>query len=148
MDKFFMEEALKEAKKAFEENEIPVGAVVVFEGRIVAKGRNNRNMEQDIAGHAELMALRTAGKVLGLHKLVKASIYTTLEPCPMCLGAIIQSRIKNLYFGAYDKKLGAVESFMKYKEFPDSSKTNIQGGILEIEASNLLKEFFIKMRNK
>ena len=148
MNKKYMVKALKEAKKAFKEGEIPVGAVLVYEDKIIAKGRNNRVKTRDISGHGEMIALRKAGKKIGLHALEKASLYTTLEPCPMCLAAILQSSIKNLYFGAYDKKLGAVESYMKYREFPDGGRINIQGGIMEEESSLLIKDFFIKIRSK
>ena len=148
MNKEYMIEALKEAEKAFLENEIPVGAVLVYKDKIIAKGRNNKIKTNDITGHAEIVALRKAGEIIGIHELEEASLYTTLEPCPMCLSAILQSRIRNLYFAAYDKNMGAVESYMKYLEFPESKKINIQGGILEEKAEKLLKEFFMKMRKK
>lgn len=143
-----MYEALKEARLAFSEGEVPVGAILVYGDSIVARGRNNRVKSGDITGHAELCVLREAGNKLGLHALEEMDLYTTLEPCPMCLGAILQSRIKNLYFGAYDKTLGAVESYMKVYEFPDSSRINIQGGILEEESAFLLRKFFMKLRSR
>jgi tRNA(adenine34) deaminase len=135
--------ALAEAKSAAGEGEIPVGAVVVVNGEVVAAGRNCSVTNSDPSGHAEIVALRAAGAQQGNYRLPDATLYVTLEPCVMCTGAIVQSRIKRVVFGAYDKKAGALGSV---EDLSDSRALNhrfeINGGVLADEASALLKDFF------
>lgn len=138
----FMNLAIEEAKKS--ENDIPVGAVIVKDGEILAKAHNTREKDNDITSHAEIIALRCVAKLKGDWRLEECDLYVTLEPCPMCGWAILQSRIKNLYFGSYDSKYGAFSSadLRKISDF----KTNIYGGIKEEECNDLLKSFFKKIR--
>ena len=144
-----MSEALKEAQKAFEEDEVPVGAVVVYQARIIARGYNQIEKLKDPTAHAEMLALTSASNYLQTKWLNGASIYVTIEPCSMCAGAVVLSRIKNLYFGAKDPKAGACGSIINianHKKLNHRIKT--QGGILEKECSVLPKEFFKKKRIK
>ena len=143
-----MKEALKEAKKAYLKEEVPVGAVVVYNGKIIARGHNLREIKESVLGHAELVAISKASKKIGSWKLEDCDIYVTLEPCPMCSGAIIQSRIKNLYFGAYDPKGGAAGSVLDLYDHKFNHKVNVVGGIMEEECSTIIKEFFKELRKK
>ena len=143
-----MKEALKEAKKAYLKEEVPVGAVVVYNGKIIARGHNLREIKASVLGHAELVAISKASKKIGSWKLEDCDIYVTLEPCPMCSGAIIQSRIKNLYFGAYDPKGGAAGSVLDLYDYKFNHKVNVVGGIMEEECSTIIKEFFKELRKK
>ena len=143
-----MKEALKEAKKAYLKEEVPVGAVVVYNGKIIARGHNLREIKESVLGHAELVAISKASKKIGSWKLEDCDIYVTLEPCPMCSGAIIQSRIKNLYFGAYDPKGGAAGSVLDLYDYKFNHKVNVVGGIMEEECSTIIKEFFNELRKK
>jgi len=138
----FMNLAIKEAKKS--EKDIPVGAVIVKDGEILAKSHNTREKDNDITSHAEIIALRCVAKIKGDWRLEECDMYVTLEPCPMCGWAILQSRIKNLYFGSYDSKYGAFSS-VNLNKFSDF-KTNIYGGIKEEECNDLLKSFFKRIR--
>lgn len=140
--------ALKEAQKAYNILEVPVGCVIVKDGKIIARGYNVREKDQSIIGHAELVAIKKASKKLGTWRLENCDIYVTLEPCPMCSGAIIQSRIRNLYFGAYDLKTGACGSVVNLFENPFNHKVNVYGGILEDDCSTIIKEFFKELRKK
>ena len=110
--KYYMEEALKEARKALEKNEVPIGAVIVCNGEIIGKGHNSRENENSVVGHAEIKAIEQACKNLGSWKLDGCSIFVTIEPCPMCAGAIMQSRITNVYYGAGDEKSGALDRYL------------------------------------
>ncbi len=143
----YMQEAYQEAIKAYRIQEVPVGAVIVQNDIIIARGHNTKIKELDITGHAEIQVLKLAAKKLGRTNLNDCIIYITLEPCSMCLSAILQSNIKNIYFGAYDKTMGAVESCMKITEFPLSNKVKTVGGILEFKCSIILKRFFKEIRN-
>ena len=143
-----MKEALKEAKKAYLLGEVPVGAVIVYEGKIIARGHNTREIKQTVLGHAEINAIQKASKKIGSWRLEDCDIYVTLEPCAMCSGAIIQSRIKNLYFGAYDLKTGVCGSVLNLFEYPFNHKVNVVGGVLEEECSRILKDFFKELRQK
>lgn len=138
--------ALEEAKKAKEEGEVPVGAVVVFEGRVIARAHNRRENDLDISGHAEILALKEAARVLKRWTLEGCRLVVTLEPCPMCAGAILQSRISSLCFGAKDAKEGAIVSsyylFDKKKGAP-----LVSFGTLEEQCSSLLKDFFRARRD-
>ncbi|HAE51783.1 MAG: nucleoside deaminase [Ruminococcus sp.] len=146
----YMKEALALAAEAAAEGEVPVGAVIVKKstGEIVGKGRNRRETAKNALAHAEIEAIDMACRTLGGWRLPECEIYVTLEPCPMCCGAIINSRIDNVYFGAYDKKSGSVVSVQKMFELPYNHKPEIQGGIMQEECSHILSEFFADLRKK
>ena len=143
-----MKAALKEAQKAYGLGEVPVGAVIVYQDKIIARGHNTRELKQSVLGHAEINAISKASKKIGSWRLEECSIYVTLEPCSMCSGAIIQSRIKNLYFGAYDLKTGAAGSVFNLFDYPFNHRVNVYGGILENECSQIIKDFFKELRQK
>ena len=147
MDIKFMEAALIEAKKAFDKGETPVGAVIVKDGKIISKGYNRRESKKNALMHAEITAIDKACKKLGGWRLCGCDIYVSLEPCPMCAGAIIQSRIENVFFGAFDKKAGAFGSVCDLSELL-AHKVNVSGGILEQKSSDMIKLFFEKLRKK
>ena len=147
MDIKFMKIALFEAEKAFKTGETPVGAVIVRNGEIIAKAHNRRETKKNALMHAEITAIDKACKKLGGWRLLDCDIYVTLEPCPMCMGAIIQSRIENVYFGAYDKKAGALGSVCDLsKTLPH--KVSFSGGIMENECSEIISRFFKNLRKK
>jgi tRNA(adenine34) deaminase len=141
-----MEAAIKEAKKAFLKDEVPVGAVVVLNDKIIARAHNLRESKQSIHGHAEFLAMEKAAKKIGSWRLEDVDLYVTLEPCPMCAGAMIQARIKNLYYGTKDSKTGAVESVIKLLDNPFNHQIKYESGLLKEEASQLLKTFFKQKR--
>ena len=143
-----MQRAIALAKKAAAEGEIPVGAVIVKDGKIIAEGRNMREQKQNALSHAEIEAINTACKELKSWRLDDCELYVTLEPCPMCTGAIINSRIKTLIFGAYDSKAGSVDSVVNLCDYPYNHKVEIYGGICEDECLSILKEFFENLREK
>lgn len=142
----FMQRAIELAKLSESEGEVPVGAVVVRNGKIVGEGRNRRELGKNALYHAELEAINNACKSLKAWRLWQCDLYVTLEPCPMCAGAIINSRIKTVYFGAYDNKAGSFGSVANFNLLPYNHKPEILGGIMETECSNLLKAFFKKLR--
>ena len=148
MDKKFMSEALKEAQIAAERGEVPVGAVIVKDGKIIARGRNMREEKQNALSHAEIEAINSACKNLNSWRLDGCEIYVTLEPCPMCTGAIINSRISTLIFGAYDSKAGSVDSVINLCDYPYNHKPEIYGGICEDECLSVLQNFFKNLREK
>jgi len=142
-----MREALKEAHKALIYNEVPIGAVIVREGKIIGRGHNTRELSESALGHAEINAILDAEKRLGSWRLTNCSIYVTIEPCPMCAGAIYQSRIEAIYYGASDPKNGACGSiFNLFKYQGLNHYCGIEGGILEDECQELIKNFFKKRR--
>lgn len=147
-DIFYMNEALKLAKLSACEGEVPVGAVVVCDGEIVGRGRNRREKDKNALAHAEIEAINEACKTLGGWRLWKCDLYVTLEPCPMCTGAIINSRIKRLVYGATDKKAGSCGSVVNLFDLPYNHKPEIVKGVLEKECSEILTEFFRNLRNK
>lgn len=142
-----MKEALKEAKKAYDLGEVPVGAVIVKDGKIIARGYNMRECKQNALSHAETEAINNACKELGSWRLTDCDIYVTLEPCAMCCGAIAQAKVRRLYFGAYDKKGGFAVSNAELIKNP-SMQHNMECycGIMEEECGELLRRFFSKMR--
>lgn len=148
MDERFMVAALKEAEKAWEDGEVPIGAVVVKDGEIVGRGHNRREYGKNALAHAEIEAIDEACKTLGGWRLFQCDLYVTLEPCPMCAGAIINARIKKVYFGAYDEKAGSFGSIINLTDFPYNHHPEIQGGILEETCSKYLSQFFIELRKK
>ena len=139
----FMDAAILESKKT--NGDIPVGAVIVKDDKIIAKAFNTREKDNNITSHAEILALNEASKILNNWRLDDCELYVTLEPCPMCGWAILQSRIKNVYFGSYDQNYGAF-SKVKLQNF-SNSKTNIYGGIEEEKCDLILKNFFNDIRN-
>ncbi len=139
----FMKLAIEEAKKT--SSDIPVGAVVVQNGKILAIAHNEREKDNDISSHAEILAIRQAEKVLNNWRLDGCELYVTLEPCPMCGWAILQSRIKSVYFGSYDTNYGAFTSKIDLRHI-STSKPNVYGGIMEEECDELLTSFFKKIR--
>ena len=147
MDIKYMKIAYNEAIKAFNKNEIPVGCVIVKDGVIVSKAYNLRESKNSVLAHAELLAIKKANAKLNSWRLEECDMYVTLEPCPMCLGAIIQARIKNLYFGAYDPKTGACGSVLDLNSFKFNHKLDITGGIMVDECSKLMKDFFKTLRS-
>ena len=143
-----MLEALKEAKKAYEKNEVPVGCVIVKDGKIIARGHNLKEIKCDTTKHAEIIAIQKASQKLKSWRLIDCDMYVTLEPCSMCAGAIIQSRISKLYFGASDLKTGAVGSVLNlFEDYKFNHQVEFQGGILRDECENILKQFFKELRN-
>lgn len=148
MDKKFMERAIELAKVAEKNGDVPIGAVVVKNGEIVGVGCNQREIDHNPVAHAEIQAITEAGKRLGTWHLDDCELYVTLEPCPMCAGAIINSRIKALVFGAYDSKAGSAssESVINLFDLPYNHKPEIYGGICEEKTAKLLKDFFAAKR--
>lgn len=144
----FMKYALSLAKKSAEEGEVPVGAIVVCDGEIVGEGRNRREVVKNALHHAEIEAINNACQNLGGWRLWKCDMYVTLEPCPMCAGAIINSRIRNVYFGAKDEKNGAVVSAAQLFDMDFTHKPVYEGGILGEECSEILSSFFKELRKK
>ena len=149
MDKTeFMRLALDAAKQSAAEDEVPVGAVVVRNGEVVAVGRNRRETVKDALSHAEIEAIRTACAVLGGWRLWECEMYVTLEPCPMCAGAILNARIRKVTFGAYDAKNGALSSVMQMYDYPVTHKPAVEGGVLADECAAVLSDFFKELRGK
>lgn len=146
-DEAFMALALEEAKKAAALGETPVGAVIVWDGeRVVAKAHNLRETRKEAAAHAELLAIQEANRTLGGWRLHRATLYVTLEPCPMCAGAIINARIPRVVFGARDKKGGCCGSVLDLFQFPFNHRPEAVGGVLEEECQAILTEFFTQLR--
>ncbi len=144
---YYMNEALVEARKAFEAGEVPIGAVVVCDGQVVGRGHNLRETAKDPTAHAEMEAIRQASKALGGWRLHRCDLYVTTEPCPMCAGAILLARIKNLYIGTMDPKGGACGSLLNIPEDGRFNHvTNVETGVLEEECRKILREFFSKLR--
>lgn len=143
----YMKIALVEAKKALKTNDIPIGAVSVLNGKIIARAHNEKEKRKDATCHAELLLLKKTAKKLKTWRLNNVQVYTTLEPCPMCAGALVLCRIKNLVYGAKDPKAGACGSIMN---LADNKKLNhrikVKGGLMEKECSEIIKDFFGKLR--
>lgn len=146
MKKEFMSRALLLAKKAYEAGEVPVGAVIVKDGEIIAEGYNMREQKQNALSHAEIECINKACDVLKSWRLDGCELYVTLEPCPMCTGAIINSRIKTVVFGAYDLKAGSMDSVINLCDYPYNHKVEIYGGIMEDECKEILENFFQNLR--
>ncbi len=147
-DSFFMNEALKLAREAADEGEVPVGAVVVLGDEIVGRGRNRREKGKNALAHAELEAIDEACKRLGGWRLWQCDMYVTLEPCPMCTGAIINSRMKRLVYGASDYKAGSCGSVVNLFDLPYNHKPETVSGFMQEECAEILTEFFKQLRNK
>lgn len=146
MDRKFMQTALENAKKAFDLGEVPVGAVIVKDGKIISTGYNMRETKQNALSHAEIEAINSACEKLGSWRLDGCEMYVTLEPCPMCTGAIINSRIKTVIFGAFDSRMGCMDSVINLCDYPFNHKVEIYAGICEDECKELMQKFFEKLR--
>lgn len=148
LEEFFMKEALKEAKKAYQKEEIPVGAVIVKDGKIIARGHNLKETKVNTLKHAELIAIEKASKKLENWRLENCTLYVTLEPCSMCTGAIIQARIQKLVIGTMDEKTGACGSVLNLLEYPFNHQVELITGVKQEECAKMLKDFFKELRNK
>ena len=147
MEEKFMKDALKEAKKAYDKLEVPVGAVIVKDGKIIARAHNLKETKFDTTKHAEILAIQKASKKLNSWRLIDCEMYVTLEPCSMCAGALINSRIKKVYIGASDQKTGAVGSvFNLLEDYTFNHKVEYKKGVLQDECESILKEFFKELR--
>ena len=147
MQEYFMKQALKEAEKAYKKLEVPVGAVIVKDGKIIARGYNQKETKKDTTKHAEIIAIQKASKKLGSWRLIDCEMYVTLEPCSMCAGAIINSRLKRIYIGTRDEKTGAVGSVLNLLEdYKFNHKVEIERGIMQKECEKILKDFFKELR--
>ena len=145
----YMKEALKQAKKAYEKDEVPVGAIIVKENKIIARAYNEKEYKLDTTKHAEILAIQKASKKLGTWRLKDCDMYVTWEPCSMCAGALIQSRIRKIYIGTMDEKTGACGSVLNLlQNYTFNHKVEIETGILQKECENILKQFFKELREK
>jgi tRNA(adenine34) deaminase len=147
-DEIFMRQALAEAEKSWKKGEIPVGAVLVREGKVFSRGHNESLSQSDPTAHAEVTALRKAGRKSKNYRLPDCDLYVTLEPCAMCLGAVVQARIRRLVYGAADPKAGAVRSMMRFPFARTNHRPEVRGGILAGECGQLLTGFFRARREK
>ena len=148
-DDYFMSEALKEARKAFELDEVPIGAVIVHNNEIIARGYNRRNTDKNPLMHAEIMAINEAAKVIGDWRIEDCTIYVTVEPCPMCSGAIVQARIPNVVYGAPNPKAGCGGSVINLLQMEKlNHRCSVKSGVLEDECRAIMKEFFSRFRKK
>lgn len=145
-DQFYMRLALREAEKAYDLDEVPVGAVIVQDDRVISSGYNLRETEKQAVAHAELLAIEEACCTLGGWRLPRCTLYVTLEPCPMCAGAIINARIDRVVFGAYDYKAGSCGSVVNLFELDYNHKPELTGGVLQEECAEILKRFFKRLR--
>ncbi len=144
---YYMRQAIAEAKKAFEEDEVPVGAIIVYGNSVIAKAHNQREMLLDPTAHAEMIAITQASAYLQNWRLSDTTVYITLEPCTMCAGALVQARVKNLVYAAKDEKYGACESIVNLVNDPRfNHRMNVISGVLGDECSLLLKQFFLEKR--
>ena len=146
---YFMKEALKEANKAYKKKEVPVGVVIVKDGKIIARGYNKKEEKNSPIKHAEIIAIEKACKKLNNWRLNDCEMYVTLEPCPMCAGAIVNSRIKKVYIGASQQKTGACGSKVNIiEEYKTETKIDVEFGILQEKCLNILQDFFKELRKK
>ena len=148
-DEKFMKEAIKQAKKAEAIDDVPIGCVIVHEGKIIARGYNKRNTMKTTLAHAELLAIRKACKKLGDWRVENCTMYITLEPCQMCAGAIVQARIPRVVIGAMNKKAGCAGSILNMLEMKEfNHQVQVTRGVLEEECSRMMRDFFKEMRKK
>ena len=145
-DMIYMKHALELADKAAALGEVPVGAVVVKEGQIIAEAHNERELLPDATAHAEVLAIRRACAALGTNRLTGCTLYVTLEPCPMCAGALVNARVDRVVFGAYDARGGACGSMMRIQKYPLYFMPEFEGGVMERECAAVLTGFFVKRR--
>ena len=148
MEEKFMREALKEAQKAFDKDEVPVGAVIVKDNKIIARAHNIKELKHDATSHAEILAIQKACKKLGAWRLSDCDMYVTLEPCSMCAGALINARIRKLYIGTQDDKTGACGSVLNLLEYKFNHKIEVEKYILKDECEAILKNFFKNLRKR
>ena len=147
MKQYFMKQAIKEAEKAYKKLEVPVGAIIVKDGKIIAKAHNQKETKTDTTKHAEILAIQKASKKLKTWRLIDCDMYVTLEPCTMCAGAIINSRIKKVYIGTMDEKTGAVGSVLNlFEDYTFNHKVESENGLLKDECEDMLKNFFKELR--
>lgn len=147
MKEYFMKQAIKEAQKAYKKLEVPVGSIIVKDGKIIARAHNQKETKTDTTKHAEILAIQKASKKLKSWRLIDCEMYVTLEPCTMCAGAIINSRIKKVYIGASDEKTGAVGSVLNlFEDYTFNHKVDSETGILKTECEDILKTFFRELR--
>ena len=145
----FMKEAIKQAKKAYDKEEIPVGAVIVKDGQIIASGYNKKEEKKDTTQHAEIIAIQKASRKIGAWRLQDCEMYVTLEPCAMCTGALIQARLKRVYIGTMDPKTGACGSVLNLLEdYKFNHKVEVETNIMQKECEKILKDFFKYLRSK
>lgn len=142
----YMKQALALAKEGAALGEVPVGAVVVKDGQIIASAHNEREILPDATAHAEVLAIRRACAALGTNRLTGCTLYVTLEPCPMCAGALVNARVDHVVFGAYDARGGACGSMMRIQKYPLYFMPSFEGGVMEQECAAVLTEFFAKKR--
>ena len=143
----YMKEALKEAKKAYDKLEIPVGAIIVKDGKIIARAHNNKEEKNDTTKHAEIIAIQKASKKLNTWRLTDCEMYVTLEPCSMCAGALIQARIKKVYIGTMDEKTGACGSvFNLLEDYKFNHKVEVERAICKNDCEKIIKDFFKELR--
>jgi tRNA(adenine34) deaminase len=146
-DELWMEEALRSAQRALEAGEVPVGAVVVCQGRVVGRGWNRNLTDCDPTAHAEIVALREAGRNLGNHRLGDCELFATIEPCAMCAGAAVHARLRRLVYGADDPKAGAIHSILQVVNHPSlNHRMEIRGGVLAGRSAEMVQDFFRKRR--
>ena len=146
-DEYFMRLALREAERAMEHDDVPIGAILVHEGEVLAAGRNERELRQDPTAHAEVLALREAAEKLGSWRVLESVLYVTLEPCAMCAGAIVLARVPRVVFGAWDPKAGAAGSVLDVLAQPQlNHRPEVAGGLLAEECGGLLSSFFAGRR--
>ena len=144
---YYMKQALKEAEKAYKKLEVPVGAIIVKDGEIIARAHNQKETQTDTTKHAEILAIQKASKKLKSWRLIDCEMYVTLEPCSMCAGAMINSRIKKVYIGANDEKTGAVGSVLNlFNDYTFNHKVETETGIMEKECQEILTQFFKELR--
>ncbi len=148
LDQFYMSEALKEAEKALESDEVPVGAVIVYKGKVIARAHNQIKLLKDPTAHAEMIAITQAASYLGNERLLDTTMYATIEPCAMCAGAMVLARVNTLLYGAPDPKTGAFGSRLDINKKGLNHKIKVKKGLLAEECAGLLKEFFKKKRNR
>ncbi len=147
-DIYYMKQAISRAKAAAKVGEVPIGAVLVKDGEVISTGRNMREKKKNALLHAELVAIDRGCKAVGAWRLEDCTLYVTMEPCPMCAGAIINSRIKRVVFGCYDKKAGVYGSVMDLQEYPFNHYYDVEGGVMEEDCARLLSDFFASLRLK
>ena len=146
MDMTYMQEALTLARKGGELGEVPVGALVVKDGEVIARAHNERELLPDATAHAEVLAIRRACAALGSNRLSGCTLYVTLEPCPMCAGALVNARVDRVVFGAYDARGGACGSMLRIQKYPLYFMPEFEGGVMAEECAAVLTEFFAKKR--
>jgi tRNA(adenine34) deaminase len=146
-DEYFMRLALREAARALDHDDVPIGAIVVHDGEVIGTGHNERELREDPTAHAELIALREAARALGTWRILDAVMYVTLEPCAMCAGGIVLSRIPRVVFGAADPKAGAAGSVLNVLDTPElNHRPQVAGGLLAEDCADLLRSFFASRR--